>query len=202
MTGYPGRVTTHGDRDDVDRASRDEARRLLGIYLRDHHAAALGGVTLARRRCTAATGTAVGDTLSHIVGEIEEDREVLRTVLERHGMKPSRWRDFAVRAAAEAGRLKPNGHLVRRSPLSDVFELEALIGGIEVKRRLCETLGATFGSEATAAGDWTYRGLSVRAESQRERLMPHHRESARAAFGAIANGSAALEAGSIIGADR
>ncbi|WP_327686169.1 hypothetical protein [Streptomyces sp. NBC_00467] len=34
------------------------------------------------------------------------------------------------RLAEQAGRLKPNGHLFSRSPLSDILELEALLVGV------------------------------------------------------------------------
>ena len=42
---------------------------------------------------------------------------------------------------SQLGRLKLNGRLVRRSPLSDVLELEALGAGVTAKRDLWLALG-------------------------------------------------------------
>ena len=42
--------------------------------------------------------------------------------------------EVLVGVAETVGRLKPNGTLVRRSPLSDLMELEALSAAVEAKR--------------------------------------------------------------------
>ncbi len=42
--------------------------------------------------------------------------------------------------AEKAGRLKPNGHLFSRSPLSDVLELESMLLGVQGKASCWRTL--------------------------------------------------------------
>jgi hypothetical protein len=114
------------------RALRSEmANRWLGIYLRDHHAASAGGVALARR--------ALGP--SHPVAEqIARDRATLEEVMRQLDVPPSGMKVRLVRVAELLARLKPNGSLLRRSPLSRVVELEVLVAGIRAKEALWTAL--------------------------------------------------------------
>jgi hypothetical protein len=105
--------------------------RLLGIYLRDHHAASAGGVALARR--------AMG--LSHPLAEqIASDRETLEKVMSQLDIAPSATKIGLVRLAELLGRFKLNGRLFKRSPLSRVLELEVLVVGIRGKEALWTAL--------------------------------------------------------------
>lgn len=105
--------------------------RLLGIYLRDHYAASAGGVALARR--------VLGP--SHPIAEqIAADRKTLETIMGRLGIAPSATKVALVRAAERVGRLKLNGRLFTRSPLSRVVELEVLVVGIRGKEALWTAL--------------------------------------------------------------
>jgi hypothetical protein len=105
--------------------------RWLSIYLRDHYAASAGGVALARR--------ALGAT--HPVAEqIARDRVTLEEVLRKLDVQPSATKVALVRTAERLGRLKLNGRLFRRSPLSRVLELEVLVLGIRGKEALWTAL--------------------------------------------------------------
>ncbi|EFL18803.1 hypothetical protein [Streptomyces sp. C] len=58
------------------------------------------------------------------------------------GVPESRGRAALGRLAEKAGRLKLNGHLFTRSPLSDVLELEAMRLGVEGKACMWRALQA------------------------------------------------------------
>jgi hypothetical protein len=107
------------------------AERWLSIYLRDHHAASAGGVALARR----ALGQA--HPLTH---QIARDRQTLEEVMRQLDVQPSAVKVGLVRIGERLGRLKPNGRLLQRSPLSSVVELEVLVVGIRGKEALWSAL--------------------------------------------------------------
>jgi hypothetical protein len=65
--------------------------------------------------------------------------------------------------AEKAGRLKLNGRIVRRSPLSTVVELEGLAAGILLKRSLWTSLEAL--QDPRLAGH-DFATLAARAEGQ------------------------------------
>lgn len=107
------------------------AGRLLGIYLRDHHAASAAGVALAKR--------ALGSR-HPIAEQVARDREELERIMRQLGVEPSTVKVGLVRAAELLGRLKLNGRLFTRSPLSPVIELEMLVVGIRGKEALWTSL--------------------------------------------------------------
>ena len=108
--------------------------RLLRIYLQDHHAASAGGVALARR--------ALGP--SHpLAKQIARDRDALERVMRQLAVTPSALKVGAVRVAELVGRLKLNGRIFERSPLSRVVELETLVVGVRGKEALWAALQRT-----------------------------------------------------------
>jgi hypothetical protein len=105
--------------------------RLLCIYLQDHHAASAGGVALARR--------ALGP--SHpLAKRIARDRDALERVMQQLAVSPSALKVGIVRVAELVGRLKLNGRIFERSPLSSVVELETLVVGVRGKEALWTAL--------------------------------------------------------------
>ena len=80
-------------------------------------------------------------------------------------------------AAARLYRLKRNGRLLRRSPLSDVLELEMLVVGITGKRALWTSLREA----GVVPGDELVR-LVARADDQVGRVEAARRRAARRAF--------------------
>ncbi len=108
--------------------------RFVSIYLRDHHAASAGGVASARR--------ALGR--DHPLAEqIARDRKALEEVMRQLDVAPSAIKVGLVRVAELLGRLKLNGRVFRRSPLSRVLELEMLVVGIRGKEALWMSLLAS-----------------------------------------------------------
>lgn len=114
--------------------------RLIGIYLNDHYAGSTGGTALVRRMARVHRGGPAGPCLAELAEEIAEDRESLAEIMTALDVRVKRARNVTVRFAEKVGRVKPNGRLVSRSPLSDVLELEALRLGVEGKLALWRTL--------------------------------------------------------------
>jgi hypothetical protein len=113
---------------------------LLGIYLNDHLAGSTGGIELARRTAGAHRGTEAGTTLTRLAKEIQEDRETLLEVMAALEVPVRQYKVAAAWAAEKVGRLKLNGRLLDRSPLSSLVELETLRLGVEGKACLWRTL--------------------------------------------------------------
>ncbi|MFF4648592.1 hypothetical protein [Streptomyces sp. NPDC001380] len=103
---------------------------LLAVYLNDHLTGSAAGVELARRMARVHAGTAVGPDLARLAAEIEEDQGALTDLMRALGVPVRRHRILLGLAGERAGRLKPNGRIVRRSPLSTVTELEAMRLGV------------------------------------------------------------------------
>ncbi|TDD69532.1 hypothetical protein E1262_12900 [Jiangella aurantiaca] len=122
--------------------------QLLGIYLNDHLAGATAGVQLVRRLARSMRGTPLGEPLSGLAEEIAADREELVAIMDELDVPIRRYKLYTAAAAELAGRLKFNGHLLTRSPLSAVVELEMLRLGIEGKAsgwRTLRTVGVAHG---------------------------------------------------------
>ena len=114
---------------------------LLGVYLNDHLAGSTLGLELARRMATAAEpGSESATVLRGLVAEIAEDRSALLTIMAALGIPVRGYKVFAAWAGEKAGRLKLNGRLLRRSPLSSLEETEMLRLGVEGKAAGWRTL--------------------------------------------------------------
>ena len=151
---------------------------LLAIYLQDHHAAALAGTRLASRAASAVPREETSAELSEVAREIAEDLATLETIMRRLGTRPNGMKDALARAGERIGRLKLNGRLRTRSPLSDVVELETLVVGITGKQALWRSL-----QSANVLVDGEVDHLVERAERQK-RIVERAREAAaRRAFG-------------------
>jgi len=153
---------------------------LLAIYLNDHLAGSAGGVALARRIAGSRTGAAA-DESRQLAQQIADDRDALAAMVRRLGVRRTRYKEPLALVAERLGRLKPNGAVVRRSPLSDVVEYEALALAIAAKRTLWRTLRAmaTARSELDVA---ELDSLARRADDQGETVERLRADAARLAF--------------------
>lgn len=113
---------------------------LLGIYVNDHLAGSTSGLELARRMAAAHRGTPMGGTLAPFVGEITEDRGALLDIMTKLGVPVRHYKVWSAWAAEKVTRLKFNGELLGRSPLSTLIELETLRLGVEGKAACWRTL--------------------------------------------------------------
>jgi hypothetical protein len=125
-------TTTHHIRDD-----------LLGVYLNDHLAGSTVGLELARRMAASAESESESATvLRGLVAEIAEDRSALLAIMATLGIPVRGYKVFAAWAGEKIGRLKLNGRLLSRSPLSSLEEAEILRVGVEGKADGWRTLRA------------------------------------------------------------
>lgn len=114
--------------------------RLLRLYLRDHDAAAAGGLQLLRRSSASNAESTFGRTLGELVVQVEQDAAVLRRIATRLDVGPDPVKRAAAWVGVRLGALKLNARLVRYSPLSRVYELEGLMRGVRAKRALWRSL--------------------------------------------------------------
>ncbi len=105
----------------------------LGRYLNDHLLGATGGLELFRRVTRSHRGTAEAAELEQLTGEIEQDRTSLLEIMRALGVPVRSYEVWLGWTAEKVGRLKPNGGLLRRVPLSSVIELEAMTLGVAGK---------------------------------------------------------------------
>jgi hypothetical protein len=112
----------------------------LAIYLNDHLAGATAGTELARRMARSQRGATGEKELGRIAGEIAEDRDSLLDIMRVLGVAVRRYKVAAGWIGEKAGRLKTNGRVVRRSPLSSLLELESMRLGVEGKASGWRTL--------------------------------------------------------------
>lgn len=118
------------------------AQDYLGIYLNDHLAGATSGMELVRRMAGAADpGSESGLLLRKLAAEITADRAALAAMMAALGVPVRGYKVFGAWAGEKAGRVvKLNGHLVTRSPLSELEETEILRLGVTGKAAGWRTL--------------------------------------------------------------
>ena len=124
-------------------AARDSGQSevsMLGIYLNDHLAGATAGTELAHRTARSHRDGKNGATLRRLAAEIAQDRAALLDIMIALGVKVRRYKVGAAWVGEKAGRLKFNGRLFARSPLSNLEELEMLRLGVEGKAAGWRTL--------------------------------------------------------------
>lgn len=108
----------------------------LRIYLQDHHAGAQAGIALARRAAASHRGADAGPVLEGLVADLVEDEQVLERIMRALGAERSPIKDIGARLLELGGRLKLNGQLLGRSPLSSVVEFEGLLSGVKSKQHV------------------------------------------------------------------
>ena len=121
---------------------------LLGIYLNDHLAGATAGTELARRMARSHRGREDSGALSRLAAEIAQDRSALTDIMAALGVTVRAYKVGAAWVGEKAGRLKFNGRLLSRSPLSDLEELEILRLSVEGKAAGWRTLRARADTDA------------------------------------------------------
>jgi hypothetical protein len=127
-------------RADIARDIGQSEVSMLGIYLNDHLAGATAGTELAHRTARSHGDGQDSGTLRRLAAEIAHDRAALLDIMAALGIKVRRYKVSAAWIGEKAGRLKFNGRLFARSPLSNLEELEMLRLGVEGKAAGWRTL--------------------------------------------------------------
>ncbi|MEO7371119.1 MAG: hypothetical protein ABI949_14400 [Ilumatobacteraceae bacterium] len=126
---------------DTSQASlKSDELHLLHIYLRDHEAAAVGGLRLFQLCSKANQGTSYSADLERLTAQVQASRDALRRICRQFGVRWSNVGRAITYAGATLGRVKTNGRALKYSPLSRVIELEAMSSGVLSQLRLWESL--------------------------------------------------------------
>ena len=155
---------------------------LLGIYCNDHLAAATGGIELVSRMLGRHRGS-----------RTSRGWRSCSTSCARSGPRSARrWRrsDIPVRqykqvaswVGEKLARLKLNGHLLSRSPLSDLVEFEFIATAVLAKRAASRRCGWSRRSEPRLDAALLDR-LIAQADKQHDWLADARREVAAGVFG-------------------
>jgi hypothetical protein len=155
---------------------------LLGIYLNDHLAGATAGAELAQRVAGENRDRAGAQELRRIAVEIAEDRAALLDLMATLKVPVRHYKVWLGWLGEKAGRLKPNGRLLRPSPLSRVIGLEMLCLGIEGKAALWQVLRGRAEIDSRLSAE-RLDGLTVRARGQRATVESVRARAAAEAFG-------------------
>ncbi len=132
----------------IAKDTRPSRSGMLGIYLNDHLAGATAGSELAHRMARSHRGREEAIPLSRLAVEIAQDRSALLDIMVSLGVTVRAYKMGAAWIGEKAGRLKFNGRLLARSPLSDLEELELLRLGVEGKAVGWRTLRAQADTDA------------------------------------------------------
>lgn len=157
----------------------EDGARHLAIYLNDHLAGSTTAVELLRRAVGEYEGTPLGEFLAGLRAEIMQDRDELKSIMAANGIEQQRYKVAAAWVAEKATRLKFNGALIRRSPMTPFVELETLAIGIRGKELLWRALREIAPDEATAN---RLDELIARARRQQDDVERHRLEAGTGAL--------------------
>ena len=130
---------------------------LLGIYLNDHLAGATGGVELARRVASSQRSTTAGTALGQLARDIAQDRTALISIMKALGVPVRRYKAGLGLGRREDRPVKPNGHLITRSPLGRCWRSWSCCGWA---RRERPRAGGRCEPWPTAITAWTHGSLT------------------------------------------
>jgi hypothetical protein len=110
-----------------------EGHGWLTIYLQDHYAGAVAGTALFHRVAGSHRDPGVRRIVRDLASEVEHDRRELNKIMKNLTIPHDRTKEYLAWAGEKLGRFVTNGTVLRRSPLTDVVELEALSLAVEGK---------------------------------------------------------------------
>jgi hypothetical protein len=139
--------------------------RLLAIYLNDHHSLLSAQLDRAGHVADTDGHRPGGACLRDLRDEFAEDLEALRQIMRALGLEIRETKAVLARAAERLGRFKPNGHLLTRSPLGRVVDLDALRTGVQGKLALWQVLHTLADTDSRLDRE-VLDGLLRRAELQ------------------------------------
>jgi hypothetical protein len=155
---------------------------LLGVYCNDHLAAATGGIELVSRMLGEHRGAAFEARLEELLDELREERAGLRSSMEALGIPVRQYKQIASWIGEKLSRAKLNGHLLSRSPLSDLVEFEFIATAVLAKRAGFETLREIAAVDSRLDADLLDK-LIAQADKQHDWLADTRREVAARVFG-------------------
>jgi hypothetical protein len=163
---------------------------LLGIYCNDHLAAATGGIELVMRMLGRHRGTPLEERLEGLLDELREERAALRSSMAALGLPVRQYKQVASWVGEKLARAKLNGHLLTRSPLSDLVEFEFIATAVLAKRAGFETLRAIAAADRRLDAPLLDRCIA-HADKQHDWLADARRAVAAEVFGGDPGAAAA-----------
>jgi DNA-binding phage protein len=154
--------------------------KYLATYLNDHVLGATLGTELARRAARENQGSDLGEFLTGLARDIDDDRDTLLAVMRELGVKLDRLKVAAGWTGEKLGRLKPNAQLRGYSPLSPLVELEGLLIGIQGKLAMWQVLAEV--AQDVGLDRERLEALSARAERQQADVERHRLDVGRRAL--------------------
>ncbi|NHN54655.1 hypothetical protein G9U51_02520 [Calidifontibacter sp. DB0510] len=152
---------------------------LIRTYVHHHWVASRGGVEMFARAASGMPDPQVRAELAELAEQVRQDRTVLREIADRVGVGQASLSQQLMVAGERLGRLKPNGSLTRRTALTDLVELEALVMAVRSKRQgWLAMLG--FAERDDRFDEAELRRLIDRADEQVDRLDALHARAAAA----------------------
>ena len=153
----------------------------LKIYLNDHLALLVGETELAERCRGSNEQTDLGRFLGEMSGDLQDEQQLVRTLLDNVGGAESRIKQGVAWLAEKAGRLKLNDSLTEYSDLSRLVELEALFIAAHERRAFWESLDATRAADARFS-EINFARQQRQAEQHCEALSQYRLDAARKAL--------------------
>lgn len=157
------------------------SNRPLSIYLNDHLAGATFACELIKRGRDANAGTHVGGFLATLLGEVRQDRAILRGLMAALDITESPLKKAAGWAVEAFSRVKLHEQVTGSAGLTRLMELETLYLGVQGKHALWRTLATLAPSEPRLAGV-DFDTLIHRAQQQLEGLERYRIQAAQQAF--------------------
>ena len=145
------------------RARRRTGADPLATYIHDHLAGAASAIDIVTRLRDEHDGDRLSTFAGDLLADIEEDREILRELADRTGVRQNLAKESGAWFAAKASKLK-----MGRSTAGDFGSMQALevLGlGIQGKISLWQTLAEIARTDPRLNG-YDYRKLGRRAENQ------------------------------------
>jgi hypothetical protein len=155
---------------------------LLGIYCNDHLAAATGGIELVGRMLGRHRGGKYEQRLEQLLDELREERSAVRSSIQALDLPVRQYKQIGAWIGEKLSRAKLNGHLLSRSPLSDLVEFEFIATAVLAKRAGFETLREISAVDPRLDGALLDR-LIAQADEQHDWLADVRREVAAEIFG-------------------
>jgi hypothetical protein len=154
--------------------------KYLATYLNDHLLGATLGTELVRRAARENHGSELGEFLTGLARDIDDDRDTLLALMRELGVKPDRLKVAAGWTGEKLGRLKPNAQLRGYSPLSPLVELEGLLIGIQGKLAMWRVLAEV--AQDVGLDRARLEALATRAERQQADVERHRLDVGRRAL--------------------
>lgn len=152
----------------------------LGHYIRMHLTGSAAGIELFER----GSGLVDADAravVKHISDELVEERERLLAMAHRVGIRPAPLGTAVAKLGERLSRLKPNGHRLHRTPMTDLIDLEAMRVAVAGKISGWEALLSVAGQHDGLKRDELV-GLREQARRQQDELSQLHNATAARAL--------------------